>query len=265
MSGSSWGAKHLTALEIAGAAAATAMTLGAASPALAAALGGTAAAGEGAAALGGTAAADAAAAGMGGGTAALFGPTAGGSALAAGSAAIPSLTDASAGAAGMGMGGGTASLFGGQGLLAGTTPQMFTAGLGAGEGGSSMPTFADKLNSGLSNLLPGGNDTLSALKNGMSKIGKAQQAYQAGAGLLGNQQPRGGGAGVPPSQAFGQRASPVNFAQYTAQNNSMMPGGLDMSGPSSGAMGPLGPMAPQLLDPQTLAMLIRLRQGGMYG
>ena len=44
MSGNSWGAKHKGMLAIAGAAAATALTMGAASPALAAALGGTAAA-----------------------------------------------------------------------------------------------------------------------------------------------------------------------------------------------------------------------------
>ena len=194
MSGNSWGAKHKTALAVAAAAAATALTAGAASPALAAALGGTAAAeGAGAAGAGllgagaGTAAADTAAAGLGGGTAALFGPTAGGSALAAETGAVPFLTGGASG-----FGGGTASLFGGAGLPAADLGGMYTAGLGSGAGGASMPTFMDSVNSGLSRMLPGGNDTLSALKSGAGKLAKAQQAYKSANGLLSGP-PQGGG------------------------------------------------------------------------
>jgi hypothetical protein len=258
MSGNSWGAKHKLGLEIAAAAAATALTAGAASPALAGLLGGTAAAeGAGAAGLGaaaaGTAAADTAAAGLGGGTAALFGPTAGGSALAAEGAAIPSIT--SAGAAASGMGGGTASLYGGQGLLAGSSPSMFTAGLGAGEGGASLPTFGDKVASGISNVLPGGNDTLSSIKSGVGKLQKAQQAYKTAQGLLGGGQPQGGGAAPARPQSFGQGASPVNFAQMTAQPNMMMQ-------PQGQQLPPQLAMLPPN-DPRVLAYLQQM--GGMYG
>ena len=251
MSGNSWGAKHKGMLAIAGAAAATALTMGAASPALAAALGGTAAAegaGAGAGLLGagaaGTAAADTAAAGLGGGTAALFGPTAGGAALAGETGAAPFLTGGAAG----GMGGGTASLFGGAGLPAADLGGMYTAGLGTGEGGASLPTFADKINSGLSNMLPGGNDTLSSLKSGMGKLAKAQNAYSKAQGLLGGQPQGGGGGAAPPSRAFGSGASPTNFnvSQYTNQPNSMIP------------------QQGQQLSPEMLALLLKL-QGGMNG
>lgn len=250
MSGNSWGAKHKGMLAIAGAAAATALTMGAASPALAAALGGSAAAeGAGAAGAGllgagaaGTAAADTAAAGLGGGTAALFGPTAGGAALAGETGAVPFLTGGAAG----GMGGGTASLFGGAGLPA-ADGGMYTAGLGTGQGGASLPTFADKINSGLSNILPGGNDTLSSLKSGMGKLAKAQNAYSKAQGLLGAP-PQGGGGATPPSRAFGSGASPTNFnvSQYTNQPNSMIP------------------QQGQQLSPEMLALLLKL-QGGMNG
>lgn len=241
--------------------AATVMTAGAAAPAAAGLLGGgeAAAGAAGAGALGagaaGTAAADAAALGAGGGTAALFAPTAGGSALAAEGAAIPSIT--AAGSAAGGMGGGTASLYGGQGLLAGSSPTTFSAGLGAGEGGASLPTFGDKVASGISNVLPGGNDTLSSIKSGMGRLNKAQQAYKTANGLLGGGQPQGGGGGAAPQRPnFGQGASPTNFAQMTTQPNFMMqPQGGQRLPPQLAGLPPN--------DPRVLAYLQQM--GGMYG
>jgi hypothetical protein len=128
---------------------------------------------------------------------------------------------------------------------------MYTAGLGGGTGGASLPTFGDKIASGISNVLPGGNDTLSALKTGAGRLSKAQQAYKLGSGLLGGP-PQGGGGGVAPSQAFGAKASPVNLSQFTAQRNSMMPSQL----PPQLAMLPPN-------DPRVLAYL--QQQGSMYG
>jgi len=260
-----WIKDNSTALELAAAAAATAMTMGAASPLLigaagaeAAGAGAAGAAGAGAAGAGllgggaaaaGTAAADAAAAGLGGGTAALFAPTAGGSALAA-DAVIPSITSAGT-AAGGGLGGGTSSLFGGTGLLSGA-PETFTAGLGSGTGGASLPTFADKINSGLSNILPGGNDTLSSIKGGLGKLAKAQNALNTAksSGLLGQTT-----QSAPVSNPFPQQqAAPTNFAQYKTQPNSMMP--------QSQLPPELAILPPN--DPRVLAYLKQM-QGGMYG
>jgi len=251
MSGNSWGAKHKGMLAIAGAAAATALTMGAASPALAAALGGTAAA-EGAGAAGGAAAGlgalDAAGPGLGAGLAAGFGPgAAGGGALAAdaaGSSAIPFIT--SAGEAGSGLGGGTSSLFGGTGLLGGSAPEtMYTAGLGTGSGGMSAPTFGDKVGSFFSP--DGGKYRMDTIKSGLGKLSKAQNAYSKAQGLLGGP-PQGGGGAAPPSRSFGSGASPTNFnvSQYTNQPNSMIP------------------QQGQQLSPEMLALLLKL-QGGMNG
>lgn len=244
-----WAKKNSTALELAAAAAATALTMGAASPLLAGAAG---AAGAGSGLLGGAAAGTAAggaAAGLGAagatglGTASLFGPA--GGALAA-EGVTPFITGA--GAAGSGLGGGTASLFGGAGLPGANLGGMLTAGLGAGEGGASIPTFADKINSGLSNILPGGNDTLSSLNSGLGKISKAQSAVKS-SGLLGQQQ-----APPPPRpESFGQQAAPVNLTQYKTQPNSMMQPQLPPE---------LAGLPPN--DPRVIAYLKQM-QGGMYG
>lgn len=256
MSGNSWGAKHKGLLAIAGAAAATAMTMGAASPALAAALGGTAAA-EGAGAAGGAAAGlgatSAVGPGLGAGLAAGFGPgAAGGGALAADAAgtAIPSITGAGVGTSPIT---GAAS-FGGPGLLGGSAPQaMYTAGLGTGSGGMSAPTFADKVGSFFSP--DGGKYRWDTIKSGLGKVAKAQAAYKLGSGLLGGQPGPQGGGGVPPSQAFGARASPVNFSQFTSQPNSMMMGQQPQLPPQLAMLPPN--------DPRVLAYLQQM--GGMYG
>jgi hypothetical protein len=88
-----------------------------------------------------------------------------------------------------------------------------------------------------------------------SKLGKAQKAYQSAQGLLGGGQPRGGG-GVPATQRqFGQGASPVNFAQMTAQPNMMMQ-------PQGQQLPPQLAMLPPN-DPRVLAYLQQM--GGMYG
>lgn len=246
MSGNSWGAKHKGMLAIAGAAAATALTMGAASPALAAALGGTAAA-EGAGAAGGAAAGlgavNAVGPGLGAGLAAGFGPgAAGGGALAADAAAtsaIPSLTGGGA----AGMGGGTSSLFGGTGLLGGSAPEtMYTAGLGTGSGGISAPTFADKVGSFMSP--EGGKYRWDTIKSGLGKVSKAQQAYKSASGLLGGQ-PQGGGAAAPGPNSFGSGAGGSNLSQYMNQPNPMM--------------------GQTQLTPQMLALLLKLQQGGMNG
>jgi len=94
-------------------------------------------------------------------------------------------------------------------------------------------------------MLPGGNDTLSALKSGAGKLAKAQQAYKSASGLLSG--PPQGGGGAPPARSFGSGASPTNFnvSQYTNQPNSMLPQG-------------------QQLTPEMLALLLKLK-GGMNG
>lgn len=252
MSGNSWGAKHKGLLAIAGAAAATAMTMGAASPALAAALGGTAAAegagaaGAGAGLLGAGAAAEGAgAAGLGGTAATLPGAVAGDMFMpAAEMTNVAGLTSPAAESS-VGLLDGIKTA--GRGMYQSALDSPISQKLGLSEVYPGPPSPGGSLPTGLSqNVMKTGD----MLKSGMGKLSKAQAAYKLGSGLLGGQPSGGGGGGVPPSQAFGQRATPTNLTQY-----------LNQPGPSQ--------LPPQLAmlppnDPRVLAYLQQM-QGGMYG
>lgn len=255
MSGNSWGAKHKQALAIAGAAAATAMTMGAASPALAAALGGTAAAeggaGLGAGLLGGAADAATAAGSAGAlGSAGGIGTTAMGAADALTAATAPTAqTDAalalgdanpliSFNAPAM-FGSPATTSFGTGGGPLGTTPMGANAAFGQatavnpGMAGAqaSMPALGDPLTNyqpgllnqirgGFTNLV-GGPDNKDAILKGLDRFNKAGTALQK-SGLLGGQQSK---PPPPPSpESFGRAAPAGNLTQFLNQPNSMMGG-----------------------------------------
>jgi hypothetical protein len=152
-------------------------------------------------------------------------------------------------------------------------PAAESTGLLGGLKAGARGLYSDALNSapaqnlGLSQVYPGppapdGSMSVGLSQNVMkagdyaSKLGKAQKAYQSAQGLLGGGQPRGGGAAPAQQRQFGQGASPVNFAQMTAQPNMMMQ-------PQGGQQLPpqLAMLPPN--DPRVLAYLQQM--GGMYG
>jgi hypothetical protein len=209
MSGNSWGAKHKQALEIAGAAAATAMTMGAAGPAFAGLLGGTVA-GTDAAAAGLGAAGGAAGTvplGVEGAATALAAPTTQSEAalaLAEPNPAIPSVSSM--------FGSPAATLFGTGGGPLGTSPMGANAAFGQATGvnpgmtgaQASMPALGDPLTNyhpgilnqirgGFTNLV-GGPDNKDAILKGVARFNKAGSALQS-SGLLGRSQGQGGGGG----------------------------------------------------------------------
>jgi hypothetical protein len=120
---------------------------------------------------------------------------------------------------------------------------------------SYSPSLMSQIRGGLTNMV-GGPDNMNAINSGMSRLGKAQKAYQAAQGLLGGGQPQGGGGAPAPRPNFGQGASPTNFAQMTTQPNFMMQGQQRPQLPPQLAMLPPN-------DPRVLAYLQQM--GGMYG